>query len=292
MGHYVPGEYLDFCGMPPSAPGLYVANYFADYGNGELSASKRLPLGGLLAAGVTANVQAEAPAIIYAYPKLGDTTLSSGIFPSWVWEDVKVTASYDRNGNQISGGKEESVNGFGDMQVTPIMAAWTNGDFTVGGMFNFWAPSGDYSAGQLANPGLGYWTFEPMLAFSWLSTKIGTEFTIFPAVDFNTINKSTDYRSGDIFHVDATLAQHLPLFGGILGAGASVSYLDQISGDSGSGARLGSFEAQSVGVGPTVSYVLNIGKSMLIIDGTWLPQVHTVNTTQGNYYWAKLTLTF
>lgn len=291
-GHYAPGTYLDFCGVPPSSPGFYAGNYFVDYGNGEASASKRLPLGGDLAAGVTANVQADAPFILYAYPSLGNITLSSGIFPSWMWEDIKVTASYDRNGVQISGAKEESVNGFGDIQVTPIQAAWTNGDFTVGGIFNVWAPTGDYESGQLANPGLGYWTFELMPAFSWFSTKIGTEFTIFPAIDFNTINNSTDYRSGDIFHVDATLAQHLPLFGGIIGAGASVSYLQQITGDSGSGARLGSFEAQSVSVGPTVSYVHKIGKSMLIVDGSWLPQVQTKNTTQGNYYWAKLTLTF
>lgn len=292
-GHYVPGEYVDFCGMPPSAPGWYFANYVADYGNGEFSDSQGLPLAGILAAGVTVNVQAEAPAAIYAYPfNFDNITFSSGIFPSWVWEDVKVTASFDRNGNQLSASKEDSVNGFGDIQVTPIMGVWTNGDFSAGGMFNFWAPSGSYDTSRLANPGLGYWTFEPMLAFSWLSSKIGTEFTIFPAVDFNTINHTTDYRSGDIFHVDATLAQHLPLFGGILGAGASVDYLNQITGDSGSGASLGSFEAQSVSVGPTVSYVRKIGKSMLIVDGSWLPQVHTKNTTQGNYYWAKLTLTF
>jgi hypothetical protein len=92
--------------------------------------------------------------------------------------------------------------------------------------------------------------------------------------------------------VDATLAQHLPLFGGIAGAGASAFYLKQITGDSGSGARLGSFEAESYGVGPTVSYIHKIGNNTLIVDGSWLPQLHTVNTTQGNFFWAKITMTF
>ncbi len=291
--HYISGEYSDFCGMPPSQPGFYAGNYFLDYGNGEIGASKQLPLGGIFAAGVTANSQAEVPLAIYAYPfSLYDITFSSGATFPIVWVDVKATATFNRDGTPRSGAVEQSVTGLGDIQFMPIMAAWTNGDFTVGGMFNVWAPSGDYDAGQLANPGLGYWTFEPMLAFRWLSTKIGTEFSVFTGVDFNTENTTSDYQSGDIFHVDATLAQHLPLFGGIAGAGASAFYLNQITGDSGSGARLGSFEIESYGVGPTVSYVHKIGNSELIVDGSWLPQLHTVNTTKGNFFWAKITMTF
>lgn len=292
-GHYAPGTYLDFSAMTPTRPGLYVVNYFLDYGNGTINASRELPRGGIFAAGLTANVQAEAPGVLYAYPfSFDNITFSSGIYPSWVWADAKVTATFDRNGNQISGAREQSVNGFGDLQLTPISAGWTNGDFTVGGMFNVWAPTGNFDAGALVSPGLGYWTFEPMLAFSWFSSELGTEFTVFPAVDFNTINNTTDYQSGDLFHVDATLAQHLPLFGGFIGAGASVSYIKQFTGDSGSGARLGSFEEESLSVGPTVSYILPIGKKTLIIDGSWLPQVQTQNTTKGNYFWAKITMVF
>lgn len=291
--HYISGEYSDFCGMPPSQPGFYLGNYFLDYGNGEVSASKELPLGGIFAAGVTANSQAEVPLALYAYPfSLENITFSSGIGVPYIWVDVKATATFNRDGTPRSGSVSQSANGLGDIQLMPVMAAWTNGDFTVGGLFNVWAPSGNYSTGQLANPGLGYWTFEPMLAFRWLSTKIGTEFSVFTAVDFNTENTTSDYTSGDIFHVDATVAQHLPLFGGIAGAGVSAFYLKQITGDSGSGARLGSFEAESYGVGPTVSYVHKIGNSDLIVDGSWLPQLHTVNTTQGNYFWAKITVTF
>ena len=291
--HYVSGEYIDFSGMPPTQPGFYAANYFLDYGNGEVDASKQLPLGGVFASGVTANLQAEVPVALYAYPfSLADITFSSGATFPIMWVDVKATATFNRDGTPRTGAIEQSANGLGDIQFMPIMAAWTNGDFTVGGMFNVWAPSGVYDAGQLANAGLGYWTFDPMLAFRWLSTKIGTEFTVFTGVDFNTENTTTSYTSGDTFHVDATLAQHLPLFGGVAGAGASAFYMKQFTGDSGSGARLGSFELESVGVGPTVSYVHKIGGSELIVDGSWLPQLHTVNTTKGNYFWAKITLTF
>lgn len=290
---YTPGSYCDFTGMPPTQPGFYIGNYFLDYGNGESSATRRLPLGGILAAGVNINSQSESPYVIYAYPfSLYDITFSSGIAPSYVWMEVKATATFDRNGNPISGSTDQSASGMGDLELTPIMAAWTNGDFTVGGLFNVFAPTGDFSTGSLASPGLGYWTFEPMLAFSWFSSKFGTEFTVFTAVDFNTENTTTDYQSGDVFHVDATLAQHVPLFGGTAGAGASAFYLKQFTGDSGAGARLGSFETETVGVGPTVSYMRSIGKTELTIDGSWLPQLKAVNTTKGNYFWARISVTF
>lgn len=88
------------------------------------------------------------------------------------------------------------------------------------------------------------------------------------------------------------MAQHLPLFGGFAGAGAIAFYLKQITGDSGSAANLHSFEALSYGVVPTISYVHPIGKSTLIVDGSWLPQTYTQNTTKGNFFWAKVTVAF
>ena len=225
-GHYVPGSYSDFSAVPPSAPGLYMGNWFLDYANGKFGGNRELPLGGIFAVGVTANMQAEVPFLVYAYPwRPAKITFSTGAYPSWIWERIKVDATFSRNNLQLSAGREQSVNGFGDIMFSPVMGSWTNGDVTVGGLFNVWADTGNYSKGQLANPGLGYWTFEPMLAFSWLSKKLGTELTVYPAIDFNTLNNNTDYQSGDIFHVDATLAQHLPLFDGIIGAGVSMNYL-------------------------------------------------------------------
>src|SRR5215471_14942629 len=120
-GHYTPGTYLDFSAMTPTQPGLYVVNYFLDYANASAAASKELPRGGIFAAGLTANVQAEAPGVIYAYPfSFDNITFSSGIYPSWVWADAKVTATFNRDGTPRTGAIEQSVNGFGDLQLTPI----------------------------------------------------------------------------------------------------------------------------------------------------------------------------
>ena len=78
----------------------------------------------------------------------------------------------------------------------------------LGGIY---APSGEFQANRLAKQGLGYWTFEPGLLVSYLSQKNGFEATTYIGYDFNTRNTKTDYQSGQQFHIDVTVAQHLPL---------------------------------------------------------------------------------
>ena len=43
------------------------------------------------------------------------------------------------------------------------------------GRLGIYAPTGEFDKTSLANPGLGYWTFEAKVTFSWSSSKIGTE---------------------------------------------------------------------------------------------------------------------
>lgn len=55
-----------------------------------------------------------------------------------------------------------------------------------------YAPTGEYEAGRLANVGKNYWTFEPGFMVSWLSSKTGTELSLYSGMDFNTENDDTD----------------------------------------------------------------------------------------------------
>lgn len=297
-GHWASGQFNDFATTVPTAPGWIFGNFVMNYHDGTLSASKNLPFGSLIASGVTANMTAEVPLVMYAYPVdfLGGT-IASGVGIPYVSLRVKARGTFDKNGAPLSATKEQSTSGLGDIQLLPIMAGWTNGDFKYDFVMNVWAPTGDYNKDNLANCGLGYWTFTPMVAVSWLSSQIGTEASIFTGVDFNTKNTDADYQSGNIFHVDATVAQHFPLFGGFAGAGASAFWVRQISNDSNNYGpimknALGGFMVNSYGVGPTISYAHKVGKSDLIFDATWLPQTHVDNTTKGDFIWAKIMLVF
>ena len=175
------------------------------------------------------------------------------------------------------------------MIFVPFWLNWTCGDFKWAVQLDVYAPTGDIQYRSLANVGLNYWTFEPMVSFSWISKKIGLEITTTAGFDFNTNNDATDYQSGDVFHLDTTVAEHLPLFGhGIIGIGANAYYWKQFTGDSGSGAKLGSFETQMIGIGPVLSYISPpICGHTLVAELKWLPQIDTLYTLKGDYIWFK-----
>ncbi len=67
---------------------------------------------------------------------------------------------------------------------------------------------------------------------------------------------ATDYTTGTELHLEGAVIQHLPS-GFSFGAGGY--HYRQVTGDSGSGARLGSFEGRVTAVGPVLGYVLKAG---------------------------------
>ena len=69
-------------------------------------------------------------------------------------------------------------------------------------------------------------------------------------------------------------------------------YLQQTTGDSGSGAQLGSFKEAQAGVGPVISYAAQFNKVGVAASLKGLPQIGTDNTLKGNYVWAKLGVSF
>ena len=188
----------------------------------------------------------------------------------------------------------DTANGIGDITLYPFMLGWTglNGDLKYDVRLGIYAPTGDYDKGKLANVGKNYWTFEPAVSLSYISSKIGLELSAFAGMDFNTKNHETDYRTGTQFHLDFTVAEHLPLFGGIIGVGANGFYYQQITGDSGSGARLGDFKGRTLGIGPVLSYVTKIWKKDLVAEVKWLPEIDVKKRLKGDYIWFKLGMVF
>ena len=69
-------------------------------------------------------------------------------------------------------------------------------------------------------------------------------------------------------------------------------YLVQTTGDSGSGARLGSFLERTAGVGPVLSYAGQFGKIPFAADVKWLPQIDAQKTLKGDYIWFKIGVQF
>jgi hypothetical protein len=53
--------------------------------------------------------------------------------------------------------------------------------------------------------------FDWLLGLSYLSHKTGIELTMFGGFAVSIKDHATDYRNGDVFHLEATLQQYLPL---------------------------------------------------------------------------------
>ncbi len=287
--HYIPGAMSDFIDTLPGKPGVVFANAFTYY-DGKANPDLPLDYAGRTTLGAHARIEAYTIYGLYETPlQLFGGNYAVALTLPYVWLEV--------DGNVKTGPLtphvRDTANGLGDVTLYPFILGWTNGpNFKYDVRLGIYAPSGEYNTGDLANVGRNYWTFEPQFSFSWLSTKIGTEASIFLGADFNTENDATHYTSGTSVHVDGTLAQHLPLFGGFAGVGANGFFYQQVSGDSGSGATLGGFEGRTAGVGPVLSYAHKIGKLDFAGEVKWLPELEREKRLKGDYVWVKFGIVF
>jgi len=287
-GHYIPGQTADFIDALPGYPSLEYENTFTYY-KGSAGAGRPFPIIGQVELNDEATSYTDSSVLLWETPLKvfgGYYNVFASIPYTWL------TVSGDLQVGARTVHTTDSVSGLGDIYFAPAAIGWSKGDFTWDARFGIYAPTGEFDKTSLANPGLGYWTFEPEVTFSWLSNKFGTEVGVFAGLDFNTENTTTNYTSGDILHIDFSVAQHLPFLGGSIGVGANGYWYRQITGDSGSSAVLGPFEAEQVGIGPVVSYIRKMGKTTLLIDVKWLPQIDVENMMKGNYVWAKAALVF
>lgn len=293
-GHYMPGATATFIDALPGKPAFLIANAYTYY-DASVSHDRPLEFGGLLTLNPQATAHADTIMGLWETPLqlLGGNYAASILIP-YVWMEVdgQVQRAGPLGGTQ-SVFVRDTASGLGDLLLYPFMLGWTNAlDFKYDLRLGIYAPTGPYDVGHLANTGKNYWTFEPAASVSWLSTKIGTEVSLFAAFDVSTKNGATDYQSGEVFHLDATVAQHLPLLGGFIGAGANGFYYQQISGDSGAGATLGSFEGHTAGVGPVLSYARKLGSVELAAEVKWLPELDVEKRLKGDYVWVKLGIVF
>lgn len=291
VGHYSPGAFASFADVMPAQPGVVAFNYFTYY-DGSGSIDHQFPVSGRLDLKLGGGFYANSMGAFWVTPlKVLGANYAMGIAVPFVRTDVQVQVTRSGGGQS---NLSDSAGGMGDIQFWPVALVWSakGGDLRVEFLGGVYAPSGKVEKSRLANPGLGYWTFEPGVLVSYLGQKNNFEFTAYIGYDINTENHTTDYHSGQAFHIDATVAQHFPLGKGLVGIGASGFYLKQTTPDGGSGALLGSFEAMTLGVGPVFSYATQFKKVGFLAEVKWLPQLSAEHTLKGSYAWFKIGVQF
>ena len=206
---------------------------------------------------------------------------------------VSMDVSADVFNDSKSKRTNDTDSALGDIILMPLMLNQNvSPDLNINYRIAFYAPTGSYEVGALANTGKNFWTVEPTIAAVYLGQKNGIEASVFAGVDFNAENKDTHYKSGTQAHIDGTLAQHFPLWGGLAGVGVSAFYYKQITGDSGEGASFGDFKAKSVGAGPVVSFVSKVGTTDIMAEFKWLHEFSTTKRVQGDTLFLKVMAKF
>ena len=88
-GHYMPGANASFIDTLPGKPGLGVGNFF-NYYDGNASATRQLPYGGLIAGNLDATSYADTVVALYQTPlKLLGGNYAVAVAIPYVWMKAK-----------------------------------------------------------------------------------------------------------------------------------------------------------------------------------------------------------
>jgi hypothetical protein len=288
--HILPGSNATLMDLSPTTPGWFVKPIYLNYSG---SATANIPT----AAGVVANANATANTFAFGGGYTFDTTVLGGahytVAAFLPYTSLNITANgLGPNGNPLPIKIHSSVSGFGDLTIVPVMLGWKSGDWQFDALMPVYIPTGSYVDGRLGNPGLNYWTYDPMFGVAYSNKKSGFNAVLRTGYAMSTENSATHYQSGSLLHFDGSVEQILPVGSGFLALGAEAFYFDQVTGDSGSGAVLGNFKGMTNGIGPVLGYIKPLGKNSLVFEGKWLTELNTKNRLEGDYWFLRAAYKF
>ncbi len=277
--HYLPGVAGDLALAVPPDPGLQFAN-ITFYQNGNVG---RAVLNGRVETSLDLDLVLNIPSLFYNFDTrvLGGTATVGIAVP---FGHARLKASLTGPGGGTISAKRSDFD-ISDIAVTPLALTWNHGNFSYKVAHVVTAPTGGYDTDKTVNLGRNYWSFDTIGAMTWLNPKTGTEFSIAPGLMFNTKNKDTNYRTGAEFHVDTVANQFVAKN---LAIGLRGYYYKQISRDSGSGARLGDFKSESLGLGGGIFWTPAATDGKLVVAARYMTDVHSKNRFDSDY--GQLTL--
>jgi hypothetical protein len=208
-----------------------------------------------------------------------------GVFIPFVHADIDTGI---RLGN-LQVRRQDDTFGIGDITLIPGIFFWNYGNFHFTLAEYIITPTGKYDTDDLANTGLNYWTFDTDVTVTYLNEKTGQDYSVNVGYNYNTENPDTDYQTGEEIHIDYMVNQFLSES---LAIGLQGFYLKQVSGDSGDGARLGSFKAQAAGVGPALLWSPKRFDQNVSFIAKWLHEYDTERRIEGDHIFASFAMSF
>jgi hypothetical protein len=265
---WLPGSFGSLAAVP-GTPGWAVASvyYHTSVSAGaDVAAAREIQIGRFnpaLSVTLNANLHASAdlaiiiPSYTFATPVLGgQLAVQMGTIVGSTSANVNgtLTASLPPFTLMRTDSIGDTVTGFGDL-YPQVSLKWNAGVHNFMTYVTGDIPVGNYSSASLANLGLGHGAIDAGGGYTYFNPATGHEFSAVAGFTYNFINPTTQYQSGVDFHLDWGASQFLSkqFFVGLVG----YAY-DQVTGDGGSGDRVGSFESRVFSIGPQLGYIFPI----------------------------------
>ena len=283
LSPYLKGATAFMAGIMPPEPGAYVTSTYYYY-SGDVAKQVR---GGNIELGVEATMNGGLlGATFVTDEKFLGGQYAFGAVIGYVGLDLGATIQTPLGGTQVS----LSNDGLADTIVTPIMLGWHDGDLHWLAGLSVYIPTGSYDVGGLSI-GRNFWAVIPQFGMTYFDPKSGLDLSGMVSYVTMSQNDATDYQSGDIMHFDWAAGWHFGA-GGAWEVGVAGNLVEQIGPDSGAGAKLGAFKAESFGLGPAVNYTTKFGNLPMAFGLRWEHDVTSHNTLNGDVVSLSATLVF
>jgi hypothetical protein len=198
----------------------------------------------------------------------------------------------------------DGTKGLGDIQVVPAGIIWDKDDLHFLVAQNLVLATGRYNTEHTDRLSMGrnYTSYDTICGFTWLDQKRGHEVSFIAGYMINSKNSATEYKTGNEFHLDYTLAQYLSER---FGAGLVGYYYQQLEDDESpildqinafnKSIELPTpdgYKSKGAAVGPAIMFSPNIcGKNVNLI-AKWLHEYYARNRYEGEWVWLSAVVKF
>lgn len=289
ISFWLPGMY----GSLAAAPGKPGPSIAAFYFHSSLQADKgrTFRYGGR--ASLDAEAQVDLLAVIPSYTFKtsvlgGQASAGLMIVGANNWVSAKVEAM-GSGGKSPFRHRSDSVTAMGDL-YPQLSLKWNLGvhnfmAYTTGNI-----PVGSYNKHRLANVGLGHAAVDAGGGYTYFNPANGWEFSSVLGFTYNFENHHTQYQNGVDAHLDLGASYFFtPQFH----AGLVGYYYDQLTADSGSGAKLGDFQSRVAGIGPQFGCIFPVGDgSQGYVNIKAYKEFASEHRPEGWNAWLTLSLSF
>jgi hypothetical protein len=289
VSFWLPGQMGSFAAVPVE-PGWSLPLFYY-HTSTDAKGGKALTHGSRITAGLDAkaNLLFGVPTYTFKEPVWGaQAGLGAGFAVGKVNAEIDATLTGPFGGTLASGRESDSRSGGSDLYPIGTLK-WNRGvhnfmAYMMGGL-----PTGDYTAGRLANIGTNHYSLDAGGGYTYLNPKTGHEFSAVLGFTKNFENKDTNYKNGTDAHLDWAASK---FHGAQLHYGLVGYFYRQIGGDSGAGAVLGDNKSRVSGIGPQVGYFFPVDGRKWYMNAKVIGEFDGKHRADGWNFWLTLAIPF